>query len=504
MRIPNSGRSDTRTMHRIDSQQTWPLHGVQASRELEALTAAPPHTLMQKAGLSVARLARALAPHARHVWVACGPGNNGGDGFEAALHLKRQGLDLTLTWLSGQSQPSDARASRERALHAGVRISDQPPGDFDLAIDALLGLGGGRPNHGGASPTLVDWLERLSETDRPVLAVDLPSGLDGDTGAGVRFSPRPRRRHTLSLLTLKPGLFTAQGRDQAGQVWFDDLGADLQAVAADAYLLGADKLPSWDKAQALHDSHKGRYGDVLVVGGQSQAPHMTGAALLAARAALHAGAGRIFVCSLGPTPLKADPVQPELMFRELTELGPLHARMTIVCGCGGGGAVTQVLPHILGCEGPLVLDADALNAIAEQTQLRLELQQRSTRPTLITPHPLEAARLLDCPVSEVQADRIAAARALCEALSCTVVLKGSGSVIASPNVPPVINPTGNALLATAGTGDVLAGLIGAALAGGLTAHEAACLSVFRHGRAAEIWAQLKPGQALVASDLLGH
>lgn len=493
-------------MHRINSEKSWLLHGVQASRKLEALTAGglPPHSLMRRAGMSVAHLARAIAPHARHIWIACGPGNNGGDGFEAALHLQRQGLDLTLTWLGGPTEPADARASRDRALQAGVRISQEPPPNFDLAIDALFGLGGKPGNRHDASPNLIAWLRRMGDSDRPVLAVDLPSGLHGDTGSGLSLPARPGQRHTLSLLTLKPGLFTAMGRDRAGQVWFDDLGADLQAVPADALLLGAPDLPAWDKVQAPHDSHKGSYGNVLVVGGQSQAQgtHMVGAALLAARAALHAGAGRVYVCPLGSAPMKADPVQPELMFCELSGFGALQACLTIVCGCGGGSAVASVLPQILACEGPLVLDADALNAIATESDLQHRLKQRSPRPTVITPHPLEAARLLRCPVSQVQSDRIGAARALSETFACTVVLKGSGSVIASPKALTAINPTGNALLATAGTGDVLAGQIGAALAGGLAAHEAACIGVFRHGRSAEAWARTRPGQALVASDLL--
>lgn len=491
-------------MQRITTHINWPLHGVAATRRLEALAAAqwPVHTLMQRAGLAVARLAQALAPHARHIWLACGPGNNGGDGFEAARHLHLRGLDLTVTWVPGVSEPADAKASRERALAAGVQISSEAPADFDLAIDALLGIGGQLDDKRPTTQTLRAWLHRMHSSERPLLAVDVPTGLNGDTGTGLPLPRRTLMSHTLSLLTLKPGLFTGQGRDQAGQVWFDDLGIEPQSGAEDARLIGAQGLPVQDKAGGPHDSHKGSYGDVWVIGGMA-APgttHMTGAALLAARAALHSGAGRVYVCLLGSQAPQSDPVQPELMFRPAT--AQPDPAWTLVCGCGGGTAVAEVLPQVLGHAGPLLLDADALNAIAAEPALRRQLKRRKARPTLITPHPMEAARLLAASVAEVQADRLGAARTLSDELGCTVVLKGSGTIIATAQEPLAVNPTGNALLATAGTGDVLAGMIGAALARGLSPHQAACLGVFEHGARADRWAQKRPGQTLLASDLL--
>ena len=331
----------------------------------------------------------------------------------------------------------------------------------------------------------------------PVLAVDVPTGLHADTGALLASTPDTavRAHHTLCLLGLKPGLFTGQGRDAAGQVWLDMLGIDTQH-APSAWLAGPP--PSTARA---HASHKGSFGDVVVLGGASG---MTGAALLAGSAALHGGAGRVFV---GLLEEKADThalthalvaSQPELMLRAPETLDLAGA--AVVCGCGGGEAVQAVLPRVLAQSARLVLDADALNALAADPALQGGLRQRAAdqRATALTPHPLEAARLLGCSTAQVQADRFHAARALAERFHCTVVLKGSGSVIATPGQAPVINPTGNALLATAGTGDVLAGLIGAHMAAGQSAAQAASAAVYLHGCAADCW---PAGNTLTAGAL---
>ena len=245
-----------------------------------------------------------------------------------------------------------------------------------------------------------------------------------------------------------------------------------------------------------HASHKGSYGDVAVIGG---APGMVGAALLAASAALHGGAGRVFVGLLDPAAPGVDASQPELMVRRWDTL-QVDA-MTVACGCGGGEAVRAVLPKVLSTSRGLVLDADALNAIAADPHLQAQLKARSGcggRVTVMTPHPLEAARLLACSSAEVQADRLGAAKALSERFGCVAVLKGSGTITAEPGRLPVINFTGNAKLATAGTGDVLAGMIAARIAQGAAAFEAASESVHRHGQAADHW---PAGRALTAQRL---
>ncbi|OHC72394.1 MAG: bifunctional ADP-dependent (S)-NAD(P)H-hydrate dehydratase/NAD(P)H-hydrate epimerase [Rhodoferax sp. RIFCSPLOWO2_12_FULL_60_11] len=464
------------------------MFNVAATRAMEqaAQAALPPHTLMQRAGLAVAQLALALAPHAQRIWIACGPGNNGGDGLEAAMHLQRWGKQPVLTWLgSPDTAPADAAASYQRALQAGVTFSQTPPDAFDLCIDALLGIGTQVREPDGR---MADWIRLINASKQAVLAVDLPTGLHADTGAVTQLSVKAT--HTLSLLTLKPGLFTAHGRDAAGSVWLADLGVDQltalaqQPLAPTAWLAGAPPT-----CARLHASHKGSYGDIAVVGG---APGMTGAALLAASAALHAGAGRVFVGLLDGGTLSVDTSQPELMFRPVDAL-ELSA-MTVVCGCGGGDAVRAQLSRILSTAATVVIDADAINAIANDTRFQTLLTERSQRgaATVLTPHPLEAARLLGTSAAQVQADRLAACGQLAERYQCTVVLKGSGTVMAAPGQTSVINPTGNARLATAGTGDVLAGLIGARLAGGLDAFHAACQAVYQHGLAADQWPDDRP------------
>lgn len=498
------------------------LHDGAATRRIEhaAAAALPPNTLMQRAGLAVARLALAISPHARTVWIACGPGNNGGDGLQAALHLRQWGMNPVVTWLGTPDQaPADARAAWQRAVAAGVALADQPPsnmGPQDLCIDALLGIGATRAPHG----RMAEWLARLNSSAAPVLAIDLPTGLDADSGslntavttvsiaasacpssAGGQFDLEhlPPQRHTLSLLTLKPGLFTAHGRDACGTVWFDDLGvpATLRDAEPPTALLNAAP----PHQQRAHASHKGSFGDVAVIGGESLATRgmgMTGAALLAAVAALHGGAGRVLLSLLddGETTLIA--TQPELMLRRFDRLD-LQA-LTVVCGCGGGDAVAGVLPAVLHAAPRLVLDADALNVIAADTALQAALRQRAAahQATVLTPHPLEAARLLGCTSADVQQQRLRAANQLAKRFACTVVLKGSGSIIAVPGQAPVINPTGNARLATAGTGDVLAGLIGAHLAAGEAAAQAASAAVYRHGLAADRW---PAGSTLTAAAL---
>ena len=214
---------------------------------------------------------------------------------------------------------------------------------------------------------------------------------------------------------------------------------------------------------------------------------MTGAALLAARAALAAGAGRVFVSLLDQGSLRLDLYQPELMFRAMESLD--LDKMTLVCGCGGGDEIRSHMARLLTTSNSTVLDADALNAIASQPQLQALLSERASRMarTVLTPHPLEAARLLNCTAAAVQNNRLAAAQQLAQQFACVVVLKGSGTVIAAPDQAPFINPTGNARLATAGTGDVLAGMLGAGLATSQSAIQAACDAVYRHGLLADKW-----------------
>lgn len=508
-------------LHPLPGTGRVALYGSGATRQIEheAASTLPHHTLMSRAGLAVARLAQALQPHAQRVWVACGPGNNGGDGLVAATHLhqwaqERGGFTevvVTHALPDEARMPADARQALLAARAAGVPFSDAPPARFDLAIDALLGIGPQRTLEG----PLAEWLALLRSSTQPVLCVDLPSGLDADTGVLAPLSrpslASPGSRHTLSLLTLKPGLFTGAGRDAAGSVWFDNLDAKpATTVPATAWLAGQPPT----KGTRPHASHKGSFGDVLVLGGQGiavQGAGMTGAAVLAARAALHAGAGRVFVGLLegdASSPTCWDPVCPELMFRRpqlLLEPGVLEAA-SVVCGCGGGASMAALLPRVLSAARMLVLDADALNAIANDTALQTLLGQRHGRgwTTVLTPHPLEAARLLDTTTPAVMADRLKAAQTLADHFGALCVLKGSGSVLATPGEVPLINASGNAALATAGTGDVLAGMIGSAITpaglSGAGVRDRVAAAVHEHGWLADHWDD-GPALGLTASRL---
>ena len=502
----------------LPATRELPLFDVPAARCIEAQEAArvADHTLMRRAGEAVARLALAVAPHARRVWVAAGPGNNGGDGIEAAVHLLRAGRQVEVT-LHGDAAalPADAAAALARAKAAGVTIHTAATIELDsndIAIDALLGIGASRAPEGAIAAS-IRRLNALGARACPVLAVDVPSGLHAGNGNPLG-ADCVIARHTLALLSLKPGLFTAVGRDHAGTIWFEALGtdpADALAGGAPTAWLAASPSVQRDGLTRRHAQHKGSFGDVAVVGG---APGMTGAALLAARAAHAAGAGRVFVQLLQPAALAVglardvafggalgvalgvDALRPELMFRAAWSDGApdVLGRSTVVCGCGGGDAVRAVLPRLLSLTQRLVLDADALNAIAADATLAALLIARADRglASVLTPHPLEAARLLGCSTAEVQADRLRAAQALADRYRSVVVLKGSGSIVSAPQRVARINSTGNAALATGGTGDVLAGWLAGlwaqAAPDGPPAEVAATVAtraVAEHGAAAE-------------------
>ena len=491
-------------------------------RALEASLASqlPPYTLMARAGEATARLALAMAPHARRIWVACGTGNNGGDGLEAAIHLHAAGKAVHLSMLptGGKSLPADAAQALQRAQAAGLACHDDAPADYDLIIDALWGIGLRADLQLAPGDRAAQWLQQIYHTDRDVLCIDTPSGLQADTGALLpavaNLAPAaPRgRRVTLTMLGLKPGLLTHQGTDWAGEVWLAPLSSGSNAINFDSAKrtscapaaqntinadLGALITHPISHAQA-RNSHKGLFGDVGVIGGQATSANgqgMEGAAMLAASAALHAGAGRVMLHLLGSESLSTRPsgVAADIMLRSLPAI--LALRDSLVCGCGGGSLVTQVLPQILNHPGHLVLDADALNAIAADTALRQTLAERAQqqRTTVITPHPLELARLLNTSTAAIQSNRIAAAQQAAHALQCVVVLKGSGTVMAAPDGRYAINHSGNARLSIGGTGDVLAGCMGAQLAAlsadaGLDAIWQPVLNaVWMHGHAADTW-----------------
>lgn len=449
--------------------------------------------LMQRAGAGAAEWASTLANDRNYpILVLAGPGNNGGDAFEAARLLRERYFDVRLVFATDPGRlPPDARDAYQRYLAAGGTCLPEIPPEarWSLIIDGIFGIGLARAPDG----QYADWISaanRLAARDGcPLLALDCPSGLNADTG--IAFDPCVSASHTLSFIAGKPGLLTADGPDHSGEIRIDRLTLSPEANhRPDALVLTPAAFADQLKPRR-RNSHKGSYGTAGVLGG---APSMVGAALLAGRATLMLGCGKVYVGLLDLPTLAVDPAQPELMLRRARNL--LQAETTaLAAGPGMGTALeaVELLEAAIALDQPLVLDADALNLIASEGNLQVALASRS-RAAILTPHPAEAARLLDCSTAQVQADRIAAAREIAERYHCHVALKGCGTVIAaSPATdgnPAVngkiwLNSTGNPGMATAGMGDVLTGLILALLAQGWPALAALQAGVHLHGAAAD-------------------
>ena len=503
----------------LESPDDVALFDDTTTRRMEQRAAAslPAHALMARAGVALLRLARAVAPNARTAWIASGPGNNGGDSLVLATWLQRAGMAVGVTLVGQRADralPADAAWALAEARAAGVVIRDDLPDAatrerIDLGVDALLGVGQARAPEGAMAAAIAT----LNALRCPVLSVDAPTGLSTGTGAQLGDAI-VRATHTLTLLTAKPGLFTGAGREACGELWFDDLGVAPRADDPPAASLTGSRATTALLPRRRHLANKGSFGDVHVAGG---AAGMVGASLLAAHAASLAGAGRVLVhthASDAGGALPVDVRHPELMLRPMAELqAALRAdrKATVVAGCGGGDAVAAELPGCLAHAARLVLDADALNAIARDTGLRPLLRARHARASaaILTPHPLEAARLLGTTAAEVQADRLGAARKLAADTGAVVILMGSGTLVAAPDGRIAVNPTGDARLATAGTGDVLAGWIGglwsaqpAAASAVDQAFEVARAAAWIHGRACDFSAGDR--LPLVAGELAAH
>jgi hydroxyethylthiazole kinase-like uncharacterized protein yjeF len=461
------------------------LYRTAALRATEARVFAlpDPPPLMARAGLATATLARELlGGQGTSVLVFAGPGNNGGDAFVAARHLKQWWYRVAVVFAGDPFKLSaDAAAAYEAWRGCGGAVHDLVPNGrrWDLIVDGLFGIGVTR-DLSGKPAELVSFINTAGE-GRPVLAIDVPSGLDADTG---RIMGRAvRASHTMTFIGLKPGLFTLDGPDHCGEIALHTLDIDPTLVEpADGELLAPAVVDAGFPARAAN-SHKGTFGSLGVVGG---APGMVGAAWLAGRAALRLGAGRVYVGTLDSAAPPIDPLQPELMLRRADAVLKLDHLTALAIGPGMGqsAAAIGLLKTGLRCDLPLVIDADALNLLAQESILRRAVARRDAG-TVLTPHPAEAARLLAVTTAEVQRDRIEAARELARRYRSEVVLKGAGSICASPEGRWHINTSGNAGLASAGQGDVLTGMIGSLLARRIAAPVAARAAVRLHGAAAD-------------------
>lgn len=466
-------------------------------RQVEAAAAAmlPVGTLMERAGIAATDSAIALAgpPSGARVLVLAGPGNNGGDALEVAARLAGMGARVDVIDLgAGCERSPEARTALERARASNAAFVQVADGDFSLVIDGMFGIGIARPLSGQAR----ELAAAVSSFGCPVLALDVPSGLDAETGAVIGPDGLAvAATHTITFICDKPGLRSGEGVDYAGEVTVATLGIDPSHLPeAAANMNGPALFQEWLRPRA-RNSHKGSFGDVAVLGG---AQGMAGAVLLAARAALLTGAGRVYAAFIGDVP-PLDPLQPEIMCRYAGTMETGNA--TLVAGPGMGKApdAARLLLRVLESAGPVVLDADALNLISASSDLQQRLAARGN--AILTPHPLEAARLLGMTGAIVQADRLAAAHELASRFNATVILKGAGSVIAS-GTDIVINGSGNPGLATAGSGDVLAGMCGSLLAQGWPVREAALGAAWVHGQAADdLVAQGKGPIGLTAGEL---
>ena len=467
--------------------------------EMRAIEAAQGHLpLMELAGRAAAVVARKLAgDRGGRIVVLAGPGNNGGDAFVVARWLRAWFFDIAVVFPGDAARlPHDAGAAYAAFTAAGGTTVAGPDAERPvLIIDGLFGIGLTRPLTDGYA-ALVNW---ANDCGAPILALDVPSGLHADTG--VAMAPTIRAPATATFICLKPGLLTGDGPDYCGDVSVHPL--DITGIpAARGHRLDwpvlAAALPVV-LSRRTRNVNKGTFGTLGILGGTEG---MGGALILAGRAALRTGAGKVWLGFLMADPPKLDTSMPELMLRHAGPVLDAHPDALVVGpGLGTSDAARSLLQRALALPVPVALDADALNLIARDPALLAAAKSRHA-PTLATPHPGEAARVLAVDVASVQGDRMHAAHDLAQRLAANVVLKGTGSVLAHPDGTWDINASGGPALATAGSGDVLSGLLGALLAQGLDAKTALRYAVCLHGATADaLVAQGDGPLGLTASEL---
>jgi len=484
----------------------------------------PGRELMERAGIAVsAEVSALLESTGLHgpVVVLAGPGNNGGDALVSARYLRGAGIEVRIWLLASPERMGAETAANLERLRAGGgnwKLLDEDGfpeciedlSSASLAVDGIFGTGfrGGMEGMSARAVLLLD------ELGTAAVAIDIPSGLDGETGSVS--GPAVRALKTVTMGLPKTGLFRGSGLEYAGAVTVADIGLPPELVETVEtpveMLIPSDVAPFLPPRSRI--SHKGDYGKVLIVAGS---PGMTGAAILASRAALRSGAGLVTVAcprSLVPTVAAGTA---EVMTLPLPEGedgavspdagGPvlefLAAADAAVVGPGlsrGPGPARLTADLIAASPVPLILDADALAVVARDRSLL----SRAASPLVLTPHPGEMARLDGTSAAEVNADREGIARRFAAEHGVTLVLKGAGTVVAPPAGPVMVNPTGNPGMATAGSGDVLAGMVGAFIGQGMSAAAAAVTGVFLHGLAGDIAVSAVGERAMIASDIIAR
>lgn len=452
------------------------------------------YALMVRAGEAAFQVARSRYPEARHWLIACGQGNNGGDGYVVARLAQAAGVQTTLLAVESETPlPAEASLARKAWLDAGG-VPHAPdtawPADVDLIVDALLGIGLSSPPR----ESLAEMIEHMNNYPAPVVALDMPSGLLADTGATP--GAVVQAADTVTFIALKPGLLTGKARDVVGRLHFCALGLESWLDVQDAPIsrFDVEQLASWITPRRP-TSHKGDNGRLVLIGGD----HGTaGAIRMAGEAALRAGAGLVRVLTRAENVAPLLTACPELMVHELTPQSldeALEWADVVAIGPGLGQQEwgKKALQKVENSRKPMLWDADALNLLA------INPDKRQNR--VITPHPGEAARLLNCTVSHIESDRLLAVRRLVKRYGGTVVLKGAGSLVASHDRLGIID-VGNAGMGSGGMGDVLSGIIAALLAQKLTPYDAACAGCVAHGAAADVLARQRGTRGMLASDLL--
>lgn len=468
----------------------------------------PGAVLMETAGEALAKLALREASSSARFFVLCGPGNNGGDGFVVARLLREAKREVFAEFVGDVAKlKGDAAAN-----HAKVELAEikETPSSDDIIIDALLGTGLNRAPDGAIADAITQ-IEDWRRAGAKVIAADVPSGLDSD--AGNVHQPSVTADHTVSFGYFKIGQVIEPGVTRSGAIELVDIGIPDAAASVlndPAVFLVEDADARARVPKRKNDSHKGTYGHVLVIAGS---PGKSGAAALAAKSALRGGAGLVTVASRGPSLAAALAHAPELMGVELAFEGALGLRdLNPLLDAAEGKDAVVIGPGIARDDDtysllgdlleeltiPTVLDADALNAL----EGHLEVLERASGPVILTPHPGEMARLTGKTTAEVQANRVAIARDFAKQHRVILVLKGARTIIARDDGTVFVNPTGNAGMATGGTGDVLAGLLGALLAQGLTGPDAAIAGVWAHGLAGDLMREKRGEMGLIASDLI--
>ena len=475
------------------------LYRAEQVRELDRLAievhGIPGYELMNRAGAAAFRCLRERWPKARRITVCCGGGNNGGDGYVIARLAREAGLEVQLL---AMKDPQDLRGDAARAAQDWQaccgRVDEADAAiEGEVVVDALLGTGLDR----APADDWAELIERMNRSGCPILAVDIPSGLRADTG--MPLGTTVRAELTVTFIGNKRGLYTGQAGRWCGERCFVDLETPAEihaALAADATLLDAAELSELLPPRPA-DTHKGDLGHVLVVGGDTG---MAGAPVLAGMAALRAGSGLVSLATRAGHAALAVTRRPELMAHgaeTLDELDVLIERAEVIAlgpGLGQGEWSQALYRHSLASGLPLVVDADALNLLGASGG-------RAER-WVLTPHPGEAARLLEASVAEVQADRFAAARELARRYQAVIVLKGHGSLIGDAQGRVDVCPYGSPAMASAGMGDALTGIIASLIGQGLDLFDAARCGVMIHALAGDAAASGR--RQILATDLIEH